>query len=131
MVNARKTLLNSYPIALILSAASVYFFTQPIKYPSIHLGPIIAYVIALTIQLLWLTSMFVVRIWETGVGKAFVVVNVVGVVCAGIGVISYSIYGEVYSINIDLDLGPLIAVLVAAVLLLLLVLNPAQRSESV
>lgn len=124
MVSLGKFFLYTYPLALIASAGSIYFFTQPIEYPSIHLGPIFAYLIAFFIQLIWLLFIFSNNAWRhSGVGKAIITVNVLSIIFSAIGVLMYFINGEVYGINIDLVLGPIVAFFVAVALILLLLVK--------
>lgn len=128
MINFKDVSLKTYPIALIVSAASIYLFTQPNYYPSIHLGPVFAYLIALIIQLIWLIVMFSFRQWKClKIGVVFVTINLIGVLCSAVGVAFYYFNGEVYGINIDLILGPLIAVVVAVILLVALAVEGVKR----
>ena len=113
-----------YPFALLGSAACVALIPSPER----GTGIILAYTLALAIQVLWLLLFFSDRSWRRASYTKFALaINVFALFLAIIAVVAYSINGEVFGINLDLALGPPVAAFIAVVLLLLLVIGAVTR----
>ncbi|MGK8361162.1 hypothetical protein [Corynebacterium amycolatum] len=113
-----------YPFALLGSAACVALIPSPER----GTGIILAYALALAIQVVWLLLFFSDRSrGRTLYTKFAVAVNVSALILAAIAIVAYSINGEVFGINLDLTFGPPVAAFIAVVLLLLLVIGAVTR----